>query len=108
MHDLMVWDDDERLPKPRTTSGPEPQESPKPAVAPQPEVEHLTFRDISDGTIRTGKVLRTITSAEHDNAYLGKLPATTLYLVAYESATKPDDLTVISKSLIVLPPKSQA
>lgn len=70
-----------------------------------PEVQEITFRDIFAGTTRTGRVLRSITSNEHTNPRLGKLPITTLYLVTFESETKKDDLAVIDTSLIIRPLK---
>ncbi|MDP2789883.1 MAG: hypothetical protein Q8O51_02030 [bacterium] len=105
MHDLRIWDDDEQPPRPKTINGSVPQEISVPVATSNPEGEFLTFRDICDGTVRTGSVLCTITSGEHTNPYLGHLPAVTLYLVAFENAKRKDDLTVIWQSLIVRPPK---
>lgn len=101
----MNWDDDDR-PYTKQSQGEPVPELPEPLTAlAKPEGEIVTFRDANDGTIRTGEVLRTITSNEHVHPRLGKLPVTTLYLVAYESATRKDDLAVISQSTIVRPPK---
>lgn len=105
MHELFNWDDDDR-PYARQNQGePVPELYEPPAPASKPEAETVTFRDACDGVTRTGRIVRTITSNEHMNPHVGKLPATTLYLVAYESATRRDDLTVISQSAIVRPPK---
>lgn len=104
----MIWDDEEpkkiKFIKEQATQ----PEAAIPALAPKPVTETITFRDISDGAIRTGRVLRTITSTEHDNARVGKLPPTKLFLVAYESTTKQNDIIVIWSSLIVRPKKPRS
>lgn len=109
MHDLMNWGDDDQPPLPRILNAPvvlsmvaiEPS-------APNVDEQLVTFRDVADGTTRTGRVIRTITSTVHTNPHLGHLPAVTLFLVAYESATRKDDLAVIDPSLIVHPKKPRS
>jgi hypothetical protein len=101
----MNWDDDD-YPRPSQQSEePLGPKLPNNERMPAPERQTVTFRDIFDGCVRTGYVLRTIVSNEHTNAHLGKLPIVTLYLVAFESARRKDDLAVIDPSLIVRPPK---
>ncbi len=103
MYNLINWDGDEKRPYAQLSTQATLTEGPTPV----PEGESLTFRDVCDGTPRTGRVLRTITSTEHSNEFLGKLPVTTLYLVAFESATRKDDLAVVYPLLIIRPPKPQ-
>ena len=93
MRELMNWSDEE----PPKVKLMEPAANPGAAtpVAPKPVTETITFRDINDGTVRSGIVLRAISSGEHVSPRLGKLPVVILYLVAYESATKQNDLAVI-------------
>lgn len=112
MHDLMHWDDDEPE-LPRGTPAPAPQLAgaaqppPQPALTARPDARIL-FRDVLAGDVRQGTLLRVIQSREHENAHLGHLPAVSLYLVEYESATRPRDYAVVYDALIVQPKKPRS
>ncbi len=109
MHDLMHWDDDEPelprgtpAPAPQLASAAQPPSQPTPAARPD---ARILFRDVMAGVVRQGTLLRVIQSHEHENAHLGHLPAIPLYLVEYESETRPRDYTVVYDALIVQPKK---
>lgn len=106
MHRYIDWDDDK---EPLVNSSPKEAEPVTTALLEpppkQPMGEQITFRDIYDGVERTGTIIRSITSGKHENELLGSLPIVTLRLVAYKSATRENDYTVIWDALIIRPKK---